>query len=313
MGMTAYPNGISSFGVPVMGSGIPTANGPYYFVGAGGAAGNTGTTQARPFGTLQRAVNAAVGSYGAVIIVAPGVYPETVTIPRPTANNGSEALQILGAGPRGSVVIAPTVTDAGALINNADDVTITNIGMSGNGAGTSLINTGSRLRMNSCKLENQGLTTGVLAQMTLGTTAQRTAGTHGGGADARLYDCEFAWANNGVLISCTNAGAVTDLMLDYCRFHDIVANGVYESVTGGGAATLTYRGLLVRNCSFNRLAAGTEPTTGYMKLDGNAANTGMVTNTSFPTAIAGGKNLVSAALIWSANYMAGGVSAAQPS
>jgi hypothetical protein len=316
MGVTTFPNGLSSFGVPVLGGGVPTSNGPYYFVnsavGSGSAPGNNGTSPAKAFSTIQRAVNVAVTSYGAVILVAPGSYNETVTIPRPTANAGSEALVIMGLGNRGNVVIAPTAADANALVNHADDVTLMNIGMAANGAGTSLINTGARLRMQNCKLENQAGNLGICAMMTLGTTAERTAGTAGGGNDCRLYDCEIANAFNGVRVQCTSGGAVVDLMLDYCRFNNLVTNGIYEFLGSGGAAATTFRGLLVRNCTFNRLAAGTEPTAGYIVLNANNANTGMITANSFPTAIAGGKNLVSTAVIWSANYMAGGMSAAQP-
>lgn len=317
MGVTTFPNGISSFGIPVVGGGVPTSSGPYFFVnssvGAGSAPGNNGSSMAKAFSTIQRAVNVAVGSYGAVILVAPGSYNETVTIPRPTANSGSEALMIMGLGTRGSVVIAPAATDAGCVVNHADDVTLINIGMAANGAGTSLTNTGARLRMQNCKLENQAGTTGICAIMLLGTTAERTAGTAGGGNDCRFLDCEFANAANGLRVTCTSAGALTDLMLDNCRFNNLVANGLYEFVGSGGAAATTFRGLLVRNCTFNRLAAGTEPTAGYVVLNANNANTGMITNNSFPTAIAGAKNLVSTAVIWASNYMAGGVSAAQPS
>lgn len=300
-------------GVPVLGSGVPVSSGPYFFVNsATGAAGNTGTSTAKPFSSIQRAVNAAVGAFGAVILVAPGAYNESVTIPRPTVNAGSEALTIMGMGTRTDVAIAPSTTDAGCVINNADDVTFINIGMAGNGAGTGFINTGSRVRVMQCRFENQGTTTGLAAQATIGTTAQRTAGTHGGGNDLRFIDCEFANSGNGLLVTCTSGGSIIDLLVDACRFHTIAGSSVYESVGSGGAAASTFRNLLLRNTTFGRLVAGTEPAN-YVLLNANNANSGMVTGCSFPSALAGGKALVSTAVIWSGNLHTGGISTTQPS
>lgn len=67
--LTAFPNGISSFGVPVLGgyAGIPFT-GPYYFVNETiGLDGNSGTSISQPLKTLDRALaleSAATGGAG---------------------------------------------------------------------------------------------------------------------------------------------------------------------------------------------------------------------------------------------------------
>jgi hypothetical protein len=55
--MTNFPNGITSFGIPVMGGGgIPATKGNVYFVDYGaGSDGNKGTTPTRPFQTIAKA------------------------------------------------------------------------------------------------------------------------------------------------------------------------------------------------------------------------------------------------------------------
>jgi hypothetical protein len=74
---TNFPNGVTSFGVPLVGSGnIPVTNGDYYFVcnrsGAGGSDGNPGTDMAAPLATLQRAIDLCTASNGDVIVILPG-------------------------------------------------------------------------------------------------------------------------------------------------------------------------------------------------------------------------------------------------
>ncbi len=74
MSLTKFPNGISSFGVPVLGGGglIPTTTGSYYFVdSATGSSSNEGLTPDRPMATINQAVDKATANVGDVIIVMP--------------------------------------------------------------------------------------------------------------------------------------------------------------------------------------------------------------------------------------------------
>ena len=60
MGLTNFPNGATSFGIPVIGGGVPSSFGNYFFVdAANGSDGNAGTSPASPFKTLTAAYNAA--------------------------------------------------------------------------------------------------------------------------------------------------------------------------------------------------------------------------------------------------------------
>ncbi len=72
MPLTTFPNGISSFGMPVMGSGgaLPSTTGTYYFVDSvTGSASNDGLSATRPLATIDDAINHCAASKGDTIVV----------------------------------------------------------------------------------------------------------------------------------------------------------------------------------------------------------------------------------------------------
>jgi len=83
MGLTNFPHGVTSFGVPVIGASIPqTAQGQAWFVdavnGTSGGGAQHGGAPDSAFATIQAAVNAA--SAGDTIFVFPGSYTENVVV-----------------------------------------------------------------------------------------------------------------------------------------------------------------------------------------------------------------------------------------
>jgi hypothetical protein len=308
MGIT-HLSGLDVAGVPTMGmAGIPIpSNGEVKFVSPSGIDGNTGAYDS-PYSTIQYAIDQSAP--GGVIVVSEGAYDEAVTIARDGGRLGTglAGLTIVGLGGRGATFVETSTTNATALTNDCDDITIVNVGFAGDGTGAGVINTGSRLRMYGCKLEGGA----VAIQFTLGTVAQDAAGTKGNGADCLLEDCETAWTTRGILLTCTDYGAVTETFISNCYHHDHSAAAIDESVGSGGSAAVLFQGLRINNCIFNDLEDGTAPTA-FILLNDNNANAGIVTQCAFPSAINSGKNLVSTALHWVSNYHTGGISTAQPS
>jgi hypothetical protein len=125
MALTAFPNGVSSFGVPMVGGFLPI--GPeYWFVHSGrGSNGSEGTLDA-PFGTIDYAIGRCTASYGSVIVVLPG-HTETVTAAAGIAVDVA-GVQIIGFG-TGS--LRPTInftTAVGASVRvTAANCTMRNI------------------------------------------------------------------------------------------------------------------------------------------------------------------------------------------
>lgn len=276
-----------------------------YYVNVGHANAdddNDGTDPTYPLETIQAAVDAAVA--GDVIYIAPGEYDEAVTIAAAKSN-----LTLIGAGGRGAAYIAPSATNATALTVHAEDVTIVNVGCEGDGTGRGATVTGRRFRAQGCKFEGgaEALRIGP------GTVAQEAAGTHGDAADGLLEDCEFAWSDVGLMIAASDFGAVTQLAVRRCKFHNLPDAAVTEVGAGGGVtASIQFRNLEIADCVFDDEEDGTAPTA-FILLNDDNTNTGLVARCAFPTAINSGDNLVSTALHWVSNYHTGGVSAAQPS
>lgn len=243
-----------------------------------------------------------------LLFCLPGQYDESPTLSRGT----HDKCTLIGLGGRGSVYIEPSTEDASGLTVHADDVTIVNIGCAAEDttAGNyALIVSGDRFRAYGCKLE------GGEDQFRVGpgTIAQEAAGTHGTGADWLLDDCELCWGTNGINLVFTDYGAVTQGVVKGCRFHNLVTKHIKETAGSGGSAAVAFQNIQIWGNFFDDLDDGTAPGTGYIVLNGDNANTGVVANNIFPTAINSGKNLVSTAMHWVGNFHTGGLSTGQPS
>lgn len=115
--LTNFPNGLSSFGIPLIGAAqIPVTNGTYYFVdGTNGNDGNAGTSMDVAFKTIGAAVNMAVA--GDVVLVLPGTYTEAVTAD--VAN-----LSIIGLGTATNSVLWTSATDTVSLTLSAANIEV---------------------------------------------------------------------------------------------------------------------------------------------------------------------------------------------
>lgn len=120
MPLTNFPNGVSSFGIPVVGAGplsIPTQYGTVWFVDTTlGSDGNQGTDPTQPLKTIAQALTKAGDGTGDTIYVMPGTYDENLTVDK-------DYIAIIGAQYAGyakpditpSTGIAMTVTGQGFM------------------------------------------------------------------------------------------------------------------------------------------------------------------------------------------------------
>lgn len=263
--------------------------------------GTQGYRVVRPAsGALQRAINAA--KTGALIYVLPGDYEENVVIPATKDN-----LTLIGLGGRGAVSVVAD-EDGVALTNHGRDVSLVNIGLAGDGTGGGLVNTGRRFRALQCKIEG-GTDVAIVGP---GTVAQIAANSKDKGDDGLFEDCEFAYADNGVVLQCSDYGASGQNRFRRCTFHNIATAHVAERVGSGGSSAVGYRDIELTDCVFLADEDGALPTK-FLDLNDNNANTGQVARCVFPTDLDGGLNLVSTKVLWIANYHTDGVSAGQPS
>jgi hypothetical protein len=109
MGLTNFPNGVSSFGIPVFGSGSLATTGNVFFVDSGssaGADGNDATSPEHPAITLDAAVGKCTANNGDVIFVMPG---HAESIPATDITMDVAGVSVIGLG-RGDA--RPTFTFA---------------------------------------------------------------------------------------------------------------------------------------------------------------------------------------------------------
>jgi hypothetical protein len=123
MTLTNFPNGVSSFGVPVLGGGgIPATSGNIFWVdSATGAAGNDGSAGA-PEATIDAAIALCTANHGDVILIKPG-HSETLAAVI-TCDIAGVTIQGLGEGltrPQitvGAVIDGFNVTAADVILDN---------------------------------------------------------------------------------------------------------------------------------------------------------------------------------------------------
>lgn len=105
MSITAFPDGVSSFGVPVIGAGIPIATRTFFVQSTSGANGNEGVSPESPFATLAFAITKCVTAKGDNIVLLPG-HVETVAAAADVTFANKAGINVIGVG-KGS--LRPTV------------------------------------------------------------------------------------------------------------------------------------------------------------------------------------------------------------
>jgi hypothetical protein len=119
--ITNFPNGVSSFGVPVIGAGssIPSVSGKYIFVdGTNGSDGNNGDGMTSAKATIASAVASAVAND--CVVILPGTYTEAVTV-------SVAGVSIVGLGTSVKLVIWTSATDTASLTLAANYTSVSGI------------------------------------------------------------------------------------------------------------------------------------------------------------------------------------------
>jgi hypothetical protein len=292
MTLTAFPNGVSSFGIPVLGSGVPLSRGNYYFVDPGASDssdGNVGTDAAFPLATIQGAVNKMVADD--VVYISPATYAENVVV-------ATAGLTFVGLGARGQPWINPA-TGIAFHVNAVDDIVVYNLGMAGaSAAQTSLrLTSSSESRFYQCKIEGGD---GPTYLALLEGTADAQCG------NVMFEDCEFAWGTTGVVFDNSAYGYPTQIRFRNSLFHNITTVHMRDEAAGGGFADLW-----VKDCEFSANEDASEPTD-YLLIN-RAGNSGIFSGNRFATATNAASTLtIAAGVLWMANATEAGWSTARP-
>ena len=229
MGMTNFPNGIASNGVPVLGGGIPATNGNYYFVDAtNGYDGNDGRSWDTAVKTVAQAYSLVTTNHDDVIVLS--TYAQhTISAMLDVSKNrvhfvGDVHGRAYGQRARMVMGVTTAVTDVFLMKNTGVGNTFTGIKFdSGNTLATYNIGTvgegGEYAVYRNCEFYNS-------AKLTSDTHAELVLN----GDSAQFYNCTFGSLADSVsgdkvrpAVLCTNATVAAgkqlrDCLFDGCRF-----------------------------------------------------------------------------------------------
>jgi len=272
MGLTNFPNGLSSFGIPVVGSGmIPPSEGTYYFVDyTYGADGNQGTQIDKPLKTVQKAYELATSGADDVIVLM-GSASHTLTAMLDVTKSRVHFIGMDGTngrfyGQNAKIVLPVTTaaTDVFCMKNTGVRNSFTNIKFISNNTVTESLYSvgegGEYALYTNCEIyKSTDLDVTGSAELVLnGDSAQFIGCTIGSLADARVGTV----IRPNVLLTAGLVGAgkvARDSSFQDCLFW-IQASHTTSTFVYAANATDVERMLLFKRCGFiNNLASSATP------------------------------------------------------
>lgn len=272
MPTTNFPNGISSYGMPVLPGGIPPTTGKVFFVHSGtGSSGNDGLSPIAPLATIDQAVNKCTASQGDVIVVMPG-HAETISSATSLVVDVA-GISIIGLGIGRNKPILTFSATASKIPISADNVLIRGLVFMASVASivTGVEVTGDYVTLDSCEWDLDETGVEFLVLLDLDTAvgamvvncrleAENIAGTNTGiridvSHYARIINCELRGDFTTAAISGTagSAAASTDVLIADCLIEnlDTTAGVVIDAHDNG-------TGIITRNQCFTLFATAPE-------------------------------------------------------
>lgn len=237
MALTNYPNGVASFGVPTVGSGVlPVTSGKYIFVSSlVGSNGNSGLSTSQPVATIAQAQVIADTAKADVIVLMPG-HAESLTAAAALTINKS-GVYIIGMG---TGALRPTLTwstsTAAQMIVSAANVTFDNIvfDFTGIDAIVAAISvTGADVAFLGCTFQTNSGTAGCVLGILTAATATRL----------RVENCLFYGPATN-LGTTTTAQIKHEVGVDYVIKNNFFTGKMTQSILN---ATAVLRGLIDNN------------------------------------------------------------------
>ena len=243
MPLTNFPNGVTSYGVPVVGSGqIPTSTGTYFFVDSNtGSSGNTGLEPSKPLATIDSAINKCTADKGDVIVVMPN-HAENVSSASAITLDVA-GVSIIGLGQWAS---KPTLTYTGAttatVVVSAANCRISNLNFACaiDDLAAFIVLSASGQVVDNCNFSSSGAT--------LYTGGIQITTTYD---NILIYGCEFLQATDP---DGTGAAAGTgcvylvdseNVVIKSCRFRGQFESGIVHNKTTAA------KGLIIDDCELS--------------------------------------------------------------
>lgn len=275
MTYTNFPNGVTSFGVPSIGSGqIPVTNGSYFFVcnrtNANGSDGNEGISVDAPLATLAAAIAKCTADAGDVIVILPGHAESIASATALTFNVAGMTIIGIGTGSARPTFTFTTANTAKIPVS-AGNIYITNCVFVGNFlsiATVFLLTAAPNFWVDSCLFQD---TSAVLGFLSVITTTVST------NSDGLRYT-----NNNRISLATTTPGPDIVIANTIDRVRIVNNISTHATISNNTAALLEHGALVVTNlmCEGNRVySVNTDTATGALLIKTTATTgSGMVSN-----------------------------------
>jgi len=248
MTMTRFPHGISSMGMPVLGSGGTMTTGNVYFVDDGGSDSNSGKDKDQPFATVDYAIGKCTANQGDIIIVMPGHAETTTAIAADVAG-----ISIIGLGHGAKMPTLTATTGASDLIDvTAASFYMENMRLVGAASGCTglmaLSAAADDIHLNGCKFESPATP---VEQIRI------TPGANCGLIEYCLFKGTAAGTAASIIFECSLTGVDNeDWIIRFCDFNYIESAGCDDAAINVSTSSGGVTGILIQDCNFLGLAAG---------------------------------------------------------
>lgn len=226
MSLTNFPNGLSSFGFPLIGSGPVLTTGHVWFVNSvtGTDASGRGTDPSRPFASIDFAVGQCTASAGDVIFAMPG-HVETISAAGGlTMDVAGVSVVGLGNGTNRPYLNLGTVVGATVTVSAAN-ITFENIVMDMATAldaiAVGFTVTGAYFTIRGCKIIQANASGQGLVAISLGSGAD----------NAQILYTEIDSTNAGATSAIASAAAVSGLTIQWCNIYGNFSTGTIVSAS----------------------------------------------------------------------------------
>lgn len=279
-GLTNFPGGISSFGIPVLGGGtVPPFNGTYFFVKPStGSDGNTGKSPAKALKTLAKALSLATANKNDVVfLIAESNTAASTTDYQSTALDwNKDAVHLIGInsgpmmGQRSRIAQTATVLTIEDLFTvSANNCLIANIeifhGVDGSTATSprAMVVSGMRNYIYNCQISGMGDGTGANSMDTTGARSLTVSGSENFFKNCYIGLDTTLRGTNKIEVGITGTASVkaTRNIFDGCFFN------TWNSNTDSVLLACSYvdRFVLFKDCTFSAvqgIASAAVPTGG---------------------------------------------------
>ena len=258
MGLTNFPNGISSFGMPLPSGSIPATTGKFWFVDSvTGSNGNRGDRSDEPLATIVKAITLCTAAKGDTILCLPGHTEAVIAAGTIALSKSSVRLIGLGTG-RARPVITYTTAAAASVDISGANVLVENMVFSGIGvdALTAMINiTAADVTLRNCEIEHADATNQAILGVLTTAAANRL----------RIEDCAFHGTPHAGTVAAIRIVGGDDHVIsrNTCIGDYITTLGVIDNVT-----TACRNVFIEGNKIFNRTASSAVAMTFVATSDG---------------------------------------------